>query len=105
MISWQLEILRPGERWTLNGPEYKDLVWNDSTTKPTKGQLTAVATEAEAARSKHETDRNRLREYISLSDPLFLEWQYMKETSESGADDKKAEWLAKVAEIKTRHPR
>jgi hypothetical protein len=39
-----IESLRPGEKWSLNGDTYADLVWLDVTTKPTAPELQAENT-------------------------------------------------------------
>ncbi|MCL1050396.1 hypothetical protein L2755_12255 [Shewanella abyssi] len=46
----------------------------------------------------------RLAAYISESDPMYAEWQYELASGNPSEDEFKAKWLAKVNEIKLRHP-
>ena len=49
-ISEALTILRPDSPWNLNGSEYSDLEWLDSsTTKPTESELNTKVAELDAA--------------------------------------------------------
>ena len=49
-ISEALTILRPDSAWNLNGSEYSDLEWLDSsTTKPTESELNTKVAELDAA--------------------------------------------------------
>lgn len=50
-------------------------------------------------------DEVRRRAYAGESDPLYIEWQFLKETGGADADAAKARWIAAVQEIKARHPK
>jgi hypothetical protein len=70
-ITEALISLRPGVRWTLDGNDYKDLIWyGPKETKPTEDE---IAQELERLRAEHERtqyQRQRAPEYPSIGDQL-----------------------------------
>lgn len=97
MIVEALISLRPGENWSLNGDSYDDLVWNDSTTKPSRKE---VETEIErlqqnAAINTHRAERRK--EYPSIQEQLdMIYWDNI-----NGTDN----WKSMITSIKEKYPK
>jgi len=97
-LSELLTVVRPGEAWSLSGDSYDGLVWLDETPKPTEEELEAARPQAELDAAMAVVQAQRAARYRAEADPLFFEWQ----RGEDGVT--KADWEAKVAQIKADLP-
>ena len=97
-LSDLLSVVRPGEAWSLSGDSSEGLVWLDETPKPTEAELEAARPQAELNAAVAVVQAQRAARYRAESDPLFFEWQ----RGEDGVT--KADWEAKVAQIKADLP-
>jgi len=91
-----LSYAYPDKIWSIEENDYDTLDWRDDDPKPTKAELDALwpATQLDAA--QRAVDFQRRTAYLAESDPLFFKWQRGEITE--------ADWLAKIAEIRTRYP-
>ena len=71
MIDKALLSLRPNSAWDLNGDEYSGIVWKDETqTQPTLEEVNAEIAKLKATYNAKEYQRNRAKEYPSITDYL-----------------------------------
>jgi len=95
--NWTVQAihsLRPGAEFVMRGDT---LEWLDaSTTAPTTEEISAEAARLEAAQPLRLVKEARAASFKAESDPLFFKVQRGEATA--------AEWLAKIEEIRTRHP-
>ena len=97
-----LRHLVPGAEFAYSGEpttekEYKESVtWLDERPQPTWKEIQAAQATVEKTIANEQSRRNRQTDLIQEADPLFFAWQ----RGEADQDT----WLAKVAEIRARHP-
>lgn len=87
-----LQLIRPGEEWSLSGTEYDGLVWHSATPKPTLEAIEAGAVLLAALQYKE----SRARAYPSIGDQLDALWK-------GGAAA--AAMAAKVQAVKDAYPK
>ena len=92
-----LTINYPNTEWSLNGNSYDDLMWLDSSPKPTQAELDALWPVTQTKITNQQVNEKRRVAYMVESDPIIFKVLRDEATME--------EWKAKVAEIKTRYPK
>lgn len=99
---------RPGATFTHGANEHSLEMLNsryDGEDKVTQEELDAawIIIQEEDRASAHVEPR--MAKYKKKSDPLFMEWQYLKEIGDSGADAARTKWMNEVAKIRQSHPK
>jgi hypothetical protein len=101
MIDKALFNLKPGTRWNLNGENYSDLEWLDTTqTKPTEKQVMDEVARLQALYEATEYQRQRAKEYpplTDLADALYHQ--------QNGDETKMTAYLAKCEAVKQKYPK
>jgi hypothetical protein len=92
-----LTINYPNTEWSLNGNSYDDLMWLDSSPKPTQAELDALWPETQTTITNQQVNEKRRVAYMVESDPIIFKVLRDEATME--------EWKAKVTEIKIRYPK
>lgn len=69
-IAKVLQIIRPGEAWTLNGDSYDGLEWLSDTEKPTEEEINQEINRLNAEWQATEYQRLRAKEYPDFKDYL-----------------------------------
>ena len=92
-----LTINYPNTEWSLNGNSYNDLMWLDSSPKPTQAELDALWPETQTTITNQQVNENRRVAYMVESDPIIFKVLRDEATME--------EWKAKVTEIKIKYPK
>jgi hypothetical protein len=94
-ITHALQSLRPGSVWSLNGDDYKDLVWNDDVNdKPSEEELNDEIAKLQAEYDADEYKRLRVLAYPSIEDQLDLIYHEGVES-----------WQTLIKSIKDAHPK
>ena len=91
-----LTVLYPNAQWTLDGDTYDGLTWLEDTPMPSQVELDGAWPDVAKARRNAAAAKARAADLQTEADPLFFSWQRGEGTE--------AEWLAKVAEVRARHP-
>ena len=93
-----LAALYPGASWTLDGDTYDGLTWLEDSPVPSQAELDAAWPDVAKARRNAAAQKARQVDFAAEADPLFFAWQRGEE------DASEQLWLAKVAEVRARHP-
>jgi hypothetical protein len=95
-IAMILNKIRPEAKWSLDDNRFETLVWLEDDEPPTYQEVLDAWEEVEITINNQRMERLRQEAYRNESDPLFFKYQR--------GDATKAEWLAKIEEIKQRYP-
>lgn len=95
-IAIVLASIRPGAEWSLNGNNYDQLTWHDSTSKPSLQEIESAWPEVWANGQNEQMRHLRMSAFRDEADPLFFGWQRGENTEQ--------EWLNKCEEIRQRFP-
>jgi hypothetical protein len=95
-IAKVLQKIRPGAIWSINNNDYKTIVWNHDSKKPTKKEIEEAWEEISRDIELEKIKNLRKAAYREESDPLFFKYQR--------GEAEKSVWLEKVEEIKNRYP-
>lgn len=94
-ITNALQSLAPGARWTLNGLEYQNLEWLDTTKpKPTESEINAEIDRLQAEYEAKQYQRDRAASYPSVVDQLDMLYH-------GGYDA----WKAAIQAVKDKYPK
>lgn len=90
----------------VNKDIYENIVWlkKGNYTKPTKAQVEGFIKEEQSIIDSQILSNNKKQKYKTISDSLFIEWQYEKEIavlSQSKIDELKTAWIDEVKKIKS----
>ena len=91
-----LRVIRPNEKWSLNGEDYGGLVWLSDSVQPSLDEIVAAWPHVEAVRTNDAAQDGRIKAFRDEADPLFFGWQRGENTER--------EWLDKCEEIRQRLP-
>ena len=101
-ISEALTILRPDSAWNLNGSEYSDLEWLDSsTTKPTESELNTEISRLNTEYINKQYQRVRKTKYSEIGEQLDMLYHDMV----AGKLDSTGTWFNHVKSVKDSNPK
>ena len=93
-----LVALHGDASWTLDGETYDGLTWLEDSPQPSKAELDGAWPQVQKDRANAAAQAARAAAYRAEADPLFFA------SERPGEGVTRADWLAKVADIRARFP-
>lgn len=95
-IAIVLNKIRPTSKWSMVDNDYKTLIWDDESKKPSLKEIKQYWEEHKAEIENEKIKNLRKAEYEKYTDPLFFKYQQ--------GEASKQEWLNSIKEIKNKYP-
>ncbi len=95
--SFILSVAYPGKQWSMDGDDYKGIVWHDN--------LPIAQEELDAAYIKYKAENeyiaNRMAEYPGVTEQLDMLWHAI----DTGTPLKDSDFYSKIKSVKDKYPK